>query len=473
MEADLCIGNEGHCNKGVPSTGNQGDPHPLGLAVLEHPYGDTQECEQGQGLVGPCEVTPQQIESIGAALRKDQNHRHQREDDGGQAQALRLRALIDVQRVRDGQAQRTQRGIAGGDGQNDDAQQGDDAAHGAQQIAADDADSAGGQRGIDLLQTQVVHAHSGGGPDHGNEAFQNHHIVEGHAALLLALHGAGDDSGLRGMEAGENAAGHSDEEHRNEVLRGEILTIIEGGALPVVPQVQQGIALDEHADEHTHGRQQQDSTEDGIDAADDGIDGEHGGDQIINEDDTVNHPGGDRGGSTVKTKHLSGGDVAGGVDEHRADQQQQYAQENLVNSENTLVGVLADHVRHLGAAVAEADHAGEIVVHSSADYVADGDGDECDGPEQDALNGSDDGAGACDIQQVDEAVLPSPHGNVVHAVLLGISGRLPVIGAEDLFAELAIDGCAYEQNHQADEKGCHRKHTLLYAQFPGQILALS
>ena len=75
--------------------------------------------------------------------------------------------------------------------------------------------------------------------------------------------------------------------------------------------------------------------------------------------------------------------------------------------------------------------------------------------------------------QVDEAVLPSPHGNVVHAVLLGISGRLPVIGAEDLFAELAIDGCAYEQNHQADEKGCHRKHTLLYAQFPGQILALS
>ena len=378
-----------------------------------------------------------------------------------------------MQGLRNRQAQGAQRGIAGGDGQNDDAQQGDDAAHGAQQIAADDADSAGGQRGIDLLQAQVVHTHGGGGPDHGDEALEDHHIVEGHAALPLALHGAGDDSGLRGMEAGENAAGHSDEEHRNEVLRGEILTIIEGGALPVVPQVQQGIALDEQADEHTHGRQQQDSTEDGIDAADDGIDGEHGGDQIINEDDTVNHPGGDRGGSTVKTKHLSGGDVAGGVDEHRADQQQQYAQENLVNSENTLVGVLADHVRHLGAAVAEADHAGEIVVHSAADYVADGDGDECDGPEQDALNGSDDGAGACDIQQVDEAVLPFPHGNVVHAVLLGISGRLPVIGAEDLFAELAIDGCAYEQNHQADEKGCHRKHTLLYAQFPGQILALS
>ena len=90
-----------------------------------------------------------------------------------------------------------------------------------------------------------------------------------------------------------------------------------------------------------------------------------------------------------------------------------------------------------------------------------------------ALNGSKNGAGARDVQQVDQAVFPAPHGDIVHTVLLGIGGRLPVIGAEDLFAELAIDGGAYEQDHQADEKGCHRKHTLLYARFPGQILALS
>ncbi|CAN3999598.1 hypothetical protein PBMFNG_PBMFNG_15445, partial [Dysosmobacter welbionis] len=50
-----------------------------------------------------------------------------------------------------------------------------------------------------------VHTHGGGGPDHGDEALEDHHIVEGHAALPLALHGAGDDSGLRGVEAGENA----------------------------------------------------------------------------------------------------------------------------------------------------------------------------------------------------------------------------------------------------------------------------
>ena len=274
----------------------------------------------------------------------------------------------------------------------------------------------------------------------------------------------------------ENAAGHGDEEDGDEVVGVKVLTIAEGrlltggcinsprverDAMPVIPQVQQGIALDEQADEHTHGGEQQDGAEDGINAADDGVDGEHGGNQIVDEDNTVDDPGGGIIHRAGEAEDLGGGDVAGGIDEHRADQQQQHAQEDVIDGEDTLVGVSADHVRHLGAAVAEADHAGEIVVHSAADHVADGDGDECDGPEQDALNGSDDGAGACDIQQVDEAVLPSPHGNVVHAVLLGISGRLPVIGAEDLFAELAIDGCAYEQDHEADQESCH-KHTLLF-----------
>ena len=231
-------------------------------------------------------------------------------------------------------------------------------------------------------------------------------------------------------------------------------------ALPVIPHVQQRIALDEQADEHTHGGEQQDRAEDGIDAANDGVDGEHGGDQIVNEDDTVDDPGGGVIHLAGEAEHLSGGNVAGGVDEHSADQQQQQAQEHLIDTKNTLVGVLADHVRHLGATVTQADHAGEIVVHSTADDVADGDGKERDGPEEDALDGPDDGAGTGDVQQVDQAVLPAFHGDVVHAVLLGISGSLPVVGAEDLFAEPAVNGGAHEQDHKTQDKGCH-KHTLL------------
>ena len=61
-------------------------------------------------------------------------------------------------------------------------------------------------------------------------------------------------------------------------------------------------------------------------------------------------------------------------DRHSAHQQQQYAHEHVVELIDTLGGVPADHLGHLGDAVAQADHAGEIVVHGAADDVADGDG---------------------------------------------------------------------------------------------------
>ena len=129
--------------------------------------------------------------------------------------------------LRDGQTQGTQSGIAGGDGQNDDAQQSDDAADRPEDVLADHADGGGGEGGIGLLQAQVVDAHGAGSPNHGDEAFQNHHPVEGGAALPLALHGAGDDSGLGGVEAGEDAAGHGHEEHGEEVALREVSAIVE------------------------------------------------------------------------------------------------------------------------------------------------------------------------------------------------------------------------------------------------------
>jgi len=342
----------------------------------------------------------------------------------------------------------------------------------AQQVLADDAHGAGSQRSLRLLQSQIVHAHSTGSPDHGDEALQHHHVVEGVAALTLALHGAGDDSGLSGVEAGQNAAGHRHEEDGQEVAVGEVISIGEGahsavstgqaqhGSSPAVPDVHQGHTGDEDADEDTDGGEQQDTAEDGVDLADDGVDGEHGGNQVVQEDDTVDDPGGDGGSLAVKAEHLGGGDVAGGVDEHSAHQQQQYAHEHVVELIDTLGGVAANHLRHLGAAVAQADHAGEIVVHGAADDVADGDGQKRDGPKQDALDRPEDGAGASDVQQVDQAVLPAFHGNIVHAVFLGISRRLAVVRPEDLLTEATVKSCASDQDDKADDE-CRHRNTLL------------
>ena len=276
------------------------------------------------------------------------------------------------------------------------------------------------------------------------------------------------------MEAGQDTAGHGHKEHGQEVAVGEIVAIAEGGSgavsrsleggegggLPVVPQVQQGVALDEQAGEHAHSGEQQDRAEDGVDLADDGVNGEHGGDQIVGEDRTIDNPGGDRGSRTVKAEDAGGGDVAGGVDEHSTHQQQQQAHKHIVDPVNTLVGVLVDHGGHLGAAVTQADHTREVVVHGAADDITDGDGNKGDGAKEDALDGAKDGAGTCDVQQIDQHILPLRHGHIVHTVLLGIGRSLPVIGAKHLFADRAVDGGTREQDDKADDE-CNHTHTLL------------
>ena len=247
----------------------------------------------------------------------------------------------------------------------------------------------------------------------------------------------------------------------------EVVSIGEGlvaqsqnGGRPVVPDVQQGETLDKDADEHADGGEQQDAAEDGVNLADDGINGEHGRDEVIQEDRAVDDPCGNVVGLAGEAEELGGGNVAGGVDKHGPHQQQHDANEYVVELVNALGGVAADHFRHLSAAVTQADHAGEVVVHGAADDVADGNGQKSDGPEQNALDRPDDGAGAGNVQEVDQTVFPAAHGNIVHAVFFGIGGGLAIIRTEHLFAEASVQCSAADQDDQADNKCCH-KNTLL------------
>ena len=99
-------------------------------------------------------------------------------------------------------------------------------------------------------------------------------------------------------------------------------------------------------------------------------------------------------------------------------------------------------------------------MHRAADDITDGDGNKGDGAKEDALDGAKDGTGTCDVQQIDQHILPLGHGDIVHAVLFGIGRSLPVIGAKHLFADRAVDGGAHEQDDKADDECCHT-HTLL------------
>ena len=67
MEADSGVHDIGHSDKSVERTGDQGDSDERTLVVLKHPDGDCEESEQGQRLVGPGEVAPQNVETVGGS----------------------------------------------------------------------------------------------------------------------------------------------------------------------------------------------------------------------------------------------------------------------------------------------------------------------------------------------------------------------------------------------------------------------
>ena len=364
-------------------------------------------------------------------------------------------------------AQCAQRGVAGGDGQDDNAEQRDDAADIAEDVLADDTDGLGCQGCVGCLKAEVVNAHCACRPDHCDEALEDHHVIEGIAALTLALHGTRDDSSLGGVESGEYAAGNGDEEYREEVTVCEILAVVEHAVIfpDVVPHLNKGIALDKQADENADCREQQNAAEDRVNAADDLVDGEYGRDEVVSKDNAVDDPCRGCVGSAGEVKDLGCGNVAGGVDKHCADKHQEQAYENVVNREYALIGVPFDHVGHLSAAVAQADHAGEIVMHCAADDVADGDGYECDGSEQDALYRSENGAGTGNVQKVDKAVFPALHGNVVNSVIFRVSRSFTVVRSENLFTELAVKRCASEKHYETDYECYHNVSLLVAGEF--------
>ena len=83
-------------------------------------------------------------------------------------------------------------------------------------------------------------------------------------------------------------------------------------------------------------------------------------------------------------------------------------------------------------------HAAQIVMSRTADHASDGNGDERDGAEQNALNGAENGACSCDIEQIDQRVLEFVHWNVVHAILQPHRRSLSVIRAEYSLHKLAV-----------------------------------
>ena len=152
---------------------------------------------------------------------------------------------------------------------------------------------------------------------------------------------------------------------------------------------------------------------------------------------------------------MGGCQVSGSIDEYCSYQQQQEADENLIETVNLLVSVPLNHLGHLGSTVTETDHTAEVVVHSSSQHISQRNGDKGDGAKQDSLDRAKNGACTCNVQQVNEAVLPHWHWNIVYAVTLGVARCLAIIWSKDFYAKLAVEKASHHKNCQSNKKCNH------------------
>ena len=201
-------------------------------------------------------------------------------------QTVLVALLVHLEPVGQSQTGAAECGIARGDGAGDDAQHSQDHADAAHGLGADIVDGGGLTVGQRSLQTgaqtvgDFVDGAAGSGPDQSDDALTDHGAVEYHVALTLRLHAAGHQGRLGRVETRDRAAGHRDEHKAPDGLAGG-LHVVEVG-----PQLRNYIVgIDKDADADAHSHDDQADAKDGVDFADDLIDGQEGGDEVVSQDD--------------------------------------------------------------------------------------------------------------------------------------------------------------------------------------------
>ena len=189
--------------------------------------------------------------------------------------------------------------------------------------------------------------------------------------------------------------------------------------------------------------------------ADDLVDGQEGGDEVIDQhDDQPEQRGGD---DTVGAAVLEQGDDQAGRanSKHRTHHNQQHHAEHTHDVLHEAAQIDAGDLGDGGTVVALAHHTGEIVVDAASEDGAEGDPQEHDGAPQSTLQSAEDGTEARNVQQLDHEQLPLGQDHIVHAVVDLYGRRFTVVGAEGVLHDLAVQEVAADQQSKTDQKTNH------------------
>ena len=368
-----------------------------------------------------------------------------------QDQTLLELVLIDLEPVGQGQTGAAESGIAGGDGAGDDAQHGQGNTHAAHGLDADVIDGGGlavGQSGLEAgVQTtgDLIDGAAGGGPDQSDDALADHGAVEYHMALLFGLHAAGHQRRLGGMETGDGTAGHGDE-HETPDGRSAGMHVVEVG--PQLGNGVSGIGKDTKGDTHSHDDQA--DAEERIDLADDLVDGDEGGDEVVDQNDPQPEllAGYDAGEAAVLEQ---GDDQAGGADgEYGAHHHQQNDTEDTHDGLHAVAQIDAADLGDGSTVVSLGQHTGEVVVNAAGEDGSEGDPQEHHRAPQSTLHCAEDGTKARNVQQLHQKQLPLGHNDVVDTVVDADSGSFAVVRTQSVVDDFTVCKVTTDQEYQTN-----------------------
>ena len=251
------------------------------------------------------------------------------------------------------------------------------------------------------------------------------------------------------MEAGDGAACDRD---KHEGPDGSPIGVLVG---KVGEDLGHGLAAGQGAEADADGHDDQADAEERIDLADDLVNGNEGGDEVVDHDDgqpedLVDHQAGGAAGADQLDKQAGRADG-----EHGADHDQQDHGEDTHDILHRLAEVDAGDLGNGGAVVSLGQHTGKVVMDSAGKHGAEGDPQIDHRAPHGAADGTEDGAKTGNVQKLNHEQLPLRQHDIVDTVVDGDSRGLPVVRAEDTVHELAIEQVAADQNRQAQEKAEH------------------
>ena len=212
--------------------------------------------------------------------------------------------------------------------------------------------------------------------------------------------------------------------------------------LEIAPYLRQGGLLDEQAHHEGHGHEEHGESEDGVELADNLVDGQQGGDDVVGEDEA--HP--TYCGPAEVFEH-----EGGAIDEDDADHHEQEDGEDEHHALGGGAQVGAYELGEVGAIVAYGEHAGEIVVDGAGEDAAEDNPKVGYGTIPCSHDGSKDGACARNVEELNHEDFPGGHDDVVDTVGMSHGRGRTVVRREDTLHELAIEQVAYNKR---DEREC-------------------